>query len=274
MYEKLSTATQYIQGLHPFVPKVGIVLGSGLGVFMECMKDPFQIPYEDIPFFKKTTVDGHKGRLILGNIHNVPCAILQGRLHGYEGYHMNEVVFPVRTLATLGVETLILTNASGGINRNFSLGDLVLIKDHINLMGRNPLVGPNINELGPRFPDMTHTYNRKLRSIFYKVAEENQIQLKEGVYCSLLGPTYETPAEIRMLSTLGADMVGMSTAPEAIAAHHLGIKVAGISCISNMAAGITEKELHHSHIEQEALKVMTTFSTLLSQAIDEIGKTA
>ena len=271
MYEKLSTACQYIQGVREFSPRVGIVLGSGLGPFVDQLQGPSFIPYSDIPFFNETTVDGHSGQLILGHIFGVPTAILQGRLHAYEGYEMGEVVFPVRALATLGADILILTNAAGGINSNFSPGDLVLISDHINLMGRNPLVGPNINELGPRFPDMARAYHPDLRTAFQQTARENDIALKDGVYCSVLGPTYETPAEIRMISAMGGDMVGMSTTPEAIAANHLGMKVAGISCITNMAAGISNEKLDHDDVKAEALKVMATFSKLLAKTIAHIA---
>ena len=272
MYGKLSTAAQYIQNVRHFVPKVGMVLGSGLGTFVERVQDVVIIPYGEIPFFHKTSVEGHQGRLILGFIENVPVVILQGRLHAYEGHEMDEIVFSVRTLAILGAETLILTNAAGGINKEFCPGDLVVIKDHINLMGKNPLLGPNINELGPRFPDMTEAYSPELRGHFHQVAKENNIVLKEGIYCSVLGPTYETPAEINMISVLGGDMVGMSTVPEAIAAKHLGLKVAGISCITNMAAGLSNEKLNHDDIEDEALRVMGKFSDLLTRTIKRVNQ--
>ena len=271
MYEKLSVAAQYVQGVRKFTPKVAMVLGSGLGPFVDRVQGATSISYEDIPYFNETTVEGHSGRLILGHVNDVPLAILQGRLHAYEGYEMDEIVFPVRMLATLGAEILILTNAAGGINQDFTPGDLVLINDHINLMGRNPLVGPNINKLGPRFPDMTQAYHPELRELFHQVARQHDIPLRNGVYCSLLGPTYETPAEIKMLATVGGDMVGMSTVPEAIAANHLGLKVAGVSCITNMAAGISNSKLDHDDIKGEALKVMEEFSNLLSFAIEKIA---
>lgn len=273
MYEKLGTAAKYIQSVYPQTPKVGLVLGSGLGAFINSVENPTIIPYKDIPFFRKTTVEGHEGRLILGQVHEIQVAILQGRLHGYEGLPMEEVVFPVRVLATLGIDALILTNAAGGINESFSPGDLVVIKDHINLMGKNPLVGPNINELGPRFPDMTKAYDPKLIGLLEESAEEDRISIKEGVYCALLGPTYETPSEIKMLRTLGGDMVGMSTVPESIAANHLGLKVCGISCITNMAAGIINKKLCHEEVKEQALKVMELFSSLLKTTIKKIGNT-
>ncbi len=271
MYEKLSTAVQYIQSKHNFTPKVGMVLGSGLGAYIETIESKVEIPYEEIPYFRETTVEGHSGRLIFGKVKGVNVAVLQGRLHAYEGYDMEEVVFPVRTLASLGAEYLILTNAAGGINLDYRQGDLVVIKDHINLMGKNPLVGPNIAEMGPRFPDMTQAYPQNLRELFHSTAKDLGFKVKEGVYCSVLGPTYETPAEINMFRTLGADMVGMSTVPESIAANHLGIKVGGISCITNMAAGIEEKELKHEEIKDEALKVMEKFSNLLAETIGKIG---
>lgn len=271
MYEKLSATAQYIQKKHNFTPKVGMVLGSGLGAYIDTLEEMIEIPYDEIPYFNETTVEGHKGRLILGKVNGVNVAILQGRLHAYEGYDMEQVVFPVRTLATLGAEYIFLTNAAGGINFSYKQGDLILIKDHINLMGKNPLVGPNIAELGPRFPDMTKAYCGELRELFKLSAKEINYDLKEGVYGAVLGPTYETPAEINMFRTIGADMVGMSTVPECIAANHLGIKVAGISCITNMAAGIEEKELKHEEIKNEALKVMETFSKLLTLTIGKIG---
>ncbi len=270
MYDKLASAAKHIQSIAEFVPKVGMVLGSGLGVYVEKMEDKIIIPYSEIPYFKETTVEGHQGRLILGKVQGVNIAVLQGRLHAYEGVPMEEVVFPVRTLAALGAEHLILTNAAGGINESYQTGDLIAIKDHINLMGKNPLVGPNLAELGPRFPDMTHAYDPKLREILKESAQEIGLSLKEGTYCSVLGPTYETPAEVRMIRTLGGDMVGMSTVPEAIAANHLGIKVAGISCITNMAAGISRNKLDHGDIKDEALKVMEKFSTLLSNAVKKM----
>ena len=272
MFEKLGTAAKHIQSIYPATPKVGIVLGSGLGAFIDSISDPTIIPYSEIPFFRNTTVEGHEGRLILGKIDNVEVAVLQGRLHGYEGLPMDEVVFPVRVLATLGIESLILTNAAGGINTSFIPGDLVVIEDHINMLGTNPLVGPNISELGPRFPDMTRAYNVDLKNILRDSANELKINIKSGIYCALLGPTYETPAEIKMLRAIGADMVGMSTVPESIAANHLGLKVCGVSCITNMAAGINDEKLTHDDVKIQALKVMELFSTLLSKAITKMNQ--
>ncbi len=272
MYEKLGKAAQYIQSIKTTKPKVGLVLGSGLGVFVDQIENKTIIPYNDIPFFRKTTVEGHEGRLILGKVKGVEVAVLQGRLHAYEGLPMDEVVFPVRLLSILGINTLILTNAAGGVNLNYRPGDLVIIKDHINLMGRNPLIGPNINEMGPRFPDMTHAYNVELNSIMKTASKSLGYDIHEGVYAGVLGPTYETPAEIRMIRTLGGDMVGMSTVPECIAANHMGIKVCGISCVTNMGAGIIDQALKHEDIKHEAQKAMNHFTALLNESIGKFGQ--
>ena len=272
MYEKLGKAAQYIQSVKTSKPKVGVVLGSGLGEFVDQIENKTIISYNDIPYFKKTTVEGHEGRLILGKVQGVEVAVLQGRLHAYEGLPMDEVVFPVRLLSILGISTLILTNAAGGVNLDFKPGDLILIQDHINLMGRNPLIGPNNNQMGPRFPDMSHAYNPELNNILKRVSKNLGFNMREGVYAGVLGPTYETPAEIKMIRALGGDMVGMSTVPECIAANHLGLKVCGVSCITNMGAGIVNQTLRHEDIKEEALKVMSYFSALLSQSIEKFGQ--
>lgn len=273
MYEKLGKAAEYIRSKKVSKPKIGIVLGSGLGVFVDQIDNKVIIPYNEIPYFKKTTVEGHEGRLILGTVKGVEVAALQGRIHAYEGLPMDEVVFSTRTLGILGISTLILTNAAGGINLEYKPGDLILIKDHLNLMGKNPLVGPNLNDFGPRFPDMTEAYNPELRSIMKKIAEEKLgKKMHEGVYAAVLGPTYETPSEIKMFRILGADMVGMSTAPESIAANHFGIKVCGISCITNMGAGIVNQKLKHEDVKEEAMKAMNYFTQLLTLSIEEFGK--
>jgi purine-nucleoside phosphorylase len=267
---KITEASQYILSKISLKPKVGVVLGSGLGIYVDQMENKIIIPYSEIPHFKKTSVEGHEGRLIIGEVHGVTVAALQGRLHAYEGYPMEEIVHPVRTLAALGIEVLILTNASGGINPNFHPGDLVLIEDHINLTGRNPLVGPNIAELGPRFPDMSSAYDPELHRLFMSIAKLHRVDLKSGVYCSVLGPTYETPAEIRMIRTIGGDMVGMSTVPEVIAANHLGLKVAGVACITNYAAGIKDEKLSHADVKRVAEKAMVGFATVLTETIGEL----
>ncbi|MBA2404971.1 MAG: purine-nucleoside phosphorylase [Bdellovibrionales bacterium] len=269
---KILESSQYIQGRFNVKPKIGIVLGSGLGIYVDQIQNKTIIPYQDIPHFKRTTVEGHEGRLILGEVHGVPVAALQGRMHPYEGHPMEEIVHPIRTLAALGIEMLFVTNASGGINLDYHPGDLVAIEDHINLSGRNPLVGPNIAELGPRFPDMSQAYDPELRELLKKVAKNHHVNLKSGVYCSVLGPTYETPAEIRMLRILGADLVGMSTVSEVIAANHLGLKVAGVACITNYAAGIKLEKLSHADVKKVAEKAMVGFATILTETIGELKK--
>jgi purine-nucleoside phosphorylase len=269
MIEKLKKASQYIQSIKNSKPRVGVVLGSGLGAFVDQIENKTIIPYNDIPFFKGTTVEGHVGQLILGSVRGVDVAILQGRIHSYEGHSMEEVVFPVRLLGKLGISTVILTNAAGGVNLSYSPGDLVIIKDHINLMGKNPLIGPNIAQLGTRFPDMSHAYNPLLNNILKNVAQSLGHHIQVGVYAAVLGPSYETPAEIKMIRTLGADMVGMSTVPETIAAHHMGLKVCGISCITNMGAGIVNQTLNHEDIKVEAQKAMDFFTNLLTHSIEK-----
>ncbi|MBG09075.1 MAG: purine-nucleoside phosphorylase [Halobacteriovoraceae bacterium] len=271
MYEKLEQSAKYIQSLRSTSPKIGVVLGSGLGAFVDKIENPKVVPYSEIPHFKNPNVEGHEGRLILGSVEGIEIAVLQGRIHAYEGHSMEEVVFSTRVLATLGIENLILTNAAGGINLDYNPGDIILIDDHINLTGKNPLIGPNKSELGPRFPDMSNAYHPDIKKAFIESAKDMNSDLKSGVYAGLLGPTYETPSEIKMLRILGADMVGMSTVPETIAANHFGVKVGGLSCITNMAAGIKDETLKHEDIKEQALKVMSFFSTLLANAIKKIG---
>lgn len=270
---KIIEASEYVKSKIKTLPKVGIVLGSGLGIYIDQIQNKTIIPYETIPHFKRTSVEGHSGALIIGEVNGVTVAALQGRLHSYEGYAMEDIVLPVRTIAALGLEYLFLTNASGGINADFHPGDLVTITDHINLSGRNPLVGPNIPELGPRFPDMGNAYDKGLREVLHEVAKRQRVNLKNGVYCSVLGPTYETPAEIRMLRVIGADLVGMSTVPEVIAANHLGLKVAGVACVTNYAAGIKEEKLSHADVKLVAEKAMIGFATILTETITELKRT-
>ena len=271
MFDRLKASETYLRSITNTRPSVGLILGSGLGSFVETIEDAKRIAYAEIPFFPQTTIEGHEGRMIVGKVGGVPIAVLQGRVHAYEGVTMDDVVFPTRVLAMLGVESLILTNAAGGINGEFAAGDLVLITDHINLMGKNPLVGPNIKELGPRFPDMTHAYNPEMMKQIQSAANDMNYNLKCGIYAGVLGPTYETPAEVRMLKAMGADMVGMSTVPESIAANHLGLKVSGISCITNMAAGIQKVKLNHDEVKDTALSVMDVFTELLSRSIAKLG---
>ena len=269
--EKLKASADFIEKHKYAKPAVGIILGSGLGAFVDQIEDKVVIQYNDIPNFRKTTVEGHAGQMILGKINGTPIVALQGRFHTYEGLDLDDVVFPVRLLGRLGVKKLILTNAAGGVNLNYQPGDLVIIEDHINLTGKNPLIGPNDNSVGPRFPDMGDAYNKKMIKILEDVSEKCGNKLKRGVYVGVLGPTYETPAEIRMFRTLGGDMVGMSTVHETIAAHHMGLKVCGISCITNMGAGILKQELKHEDIKDEAMKAMNHFTAILKEAVGQLA---
>ena len=265
--EKLEKAKEYICKRAGINPAVGIVLGSGLGNFAERAEIVSEIPYEDIPCFPRSTVEGHKGRFVFGKIGNTPVVIMQGRVHYYEGYPMEDVIMPARIMGLLGIKTLLLTNAAGGVNKGFSAGDLMLIKDHISCFVPNPLIGKNFSELGTRFPDMSEVYDRELSGRIKACAESLGTELKEGVYCQLTGPSYETPAEIKMLSVLGADAVGMSTAVEAIAARHMGVRVCGISLITNMAAGISEVPLSHEEVKEAADKAEVKFGALVERFI-------
>lgn len=270
--EKLKQTTAFLETKNKSKPRVGIVLGSGLGVFVDKIENKVIIPYNEIPHFRKTTVEGHQGQMIFGTVNGTPILALQGRFHLYEGHEMEDVVYPIRLMGHLGVERVILTNAAGGVNLKYQPGDLIIIEDHLNLMGRNPLIGPNDNSLGPRFPDMGHAYNKEMNSILENVSEKLGKKLARGVYAGVLGPTYETPAEIRMIRTLGGDMVGMSTVPETIAAHHMGMKVCGITCVTNMGAGILDQQLKHEDIKDEAMKAMNHFTSILNVAISEFTK--
>ncbi len=265
----LNETAEFIKGkLGENIPQTAVTLGSGLGEFADKLSDKTVIPYQEIPHFHHTTVVGHAGQMVIGKTEKGSHVLaLQGRIHAYEGHSFEEVVFPTRVLKTLGVRNLILTNASGGMNSHFKAGDLVLIKDHLNLTGHNPLMGKNHDFLGPRFPDMTNTYCPGLREAIKKAAKEINYSLKSGVYVGVLGPSYETPAEIKMYQTLGGDMVGMSTVAEAIAGHHCGLKMAGISCITNMAAGLGAEELDHADIKEEANKVKDIFISLIESSL-------
>lgn len=240
-------------------PEMGIVLGSGLGGFAEVMEEAVSIPYRDIPHFPVSTVEGHKGELVFGKVNGKPVVAMQGRFHYYEGYSMQEVTFPIRVMQVLGVTGLIVTNASGGINSSYRPGDLVLIKDHLNFMGENPLRGANHSNLGPRFPDLSEGYDLEWRQKALTVAREIGIHPQEGVYAAMSGPSYETPAEIRYLRTAGADLVGMSTVPEVIVANHGGMRVLGISCVTNMAAGILPQRLSHAEVMETAERIEKQF---------------
>lgn len=265
---QLHDAVAAIQAKAQTTPRIGIVLGSGLGPFVEQIENAITLAYQDIPHFHGTTVVGHEGKLVLGEINKIPVAVMAGRIHAYEGHSFTEVVLPVRTLVKLGCEAIILTNASGGINTAYSPGDLVMITDHLNLTGNNPLLGPNVDEFGPRFPDMSQTYSPCLQAAFQKASQEViGCALATGIYAGVLGPTYETPAEVRMLKNMGADLVGMSTVAEAIAATHMGAKVCGLSCVTNMASGIGGEKLMHEDIKEQANKVMHRFSQLITKGI-------
>jgi purine-nucleoside phosphorylase len=267
LQQRLKEATDFLTKAGPLQAKVGLVLGSGLGPIVDRMSIEREFNYNDIPHFHSTTVLGHQGRLVYGTLAGVKLLVMQGRIHAYEGHTQDDVVFPVRLLKSLGVANVILTNAAGGINTDYSPGQLVLIKDHLNLTGNNPLLGKNHDFLGERFPDLSEVYPKSLRSIFKQSAEALGFKLPEGIYAGVLGPTYETPAEVRMLRVLGADLVGMSTVPESIAAHHAGLKVIGISCVTNMAAGILEQKLRHEDIKDEASKAMNNLGNLLEKSL-------
>ncbi|HEY2932039.1 MAG TPA: purine-nucleoside phosphorylase [Acidobacteriota bacterium] len=267
----LSETAEWLKPQLRIKPSVGLILGSGLGHFLNHMKGSVSIPYSKIPHFPRSTVVGHSGNLVFNRIGKMGFIAMQGRVHFYEGYSISEVVFPLRVLVRLGITSLIVTNAAGGINRRFKPGDLMLINDHINLMGVNPLMGPNLDELGPRFPDMSDAYSLEFRALVRSVAKEQKIKLQEGVYVGLAGPSYETPAEIRMLGLLGADAVGMSTVPEVIAANHSGVKVMGISCITNMAAGILPRKLDHAEVMETTARVRKTFGNLLNGILKKLA---
>ncbi len=255
-----------------FVPKIGIVLGSGLGGFSAEIEKEAIIPYGEIPSFPTSTVDGHAGQFVFGSYKGVPLVLMEGRVHYYEGYSMEEVVLPIRLMGKMGAETIILTNAAGGINETLSPGSLMLISDHIASFVPSPLRGKNDDSLGVRFPDMTEVYSPALRDMAKEAAEKLGIPLSEGVYLQVSGPNYETPSEIRAFRTLGADAVGMSTAVEAVAARHMGLSVLGISCISNMAAGISKTPLSHEEVRENAERVGADFKRLLIEIIKKAGK--
>jgi purine nucleoside phosphorylase I, inosine and guanosine-specific len=256
---KLAEARRYIMERVVSLPEIGIILGSGLGSFAELVEDKVVIPYKDIPHFPISTVEGHAGQLVFGKVAGRKVIIMQGRFHYYEGYTMQEVTFPIRVMQVLGTTGLIVTNAAGGINPAFNPGDLVLIKDHLNLMGDNPLRGANLLSLGPRFPDLSEGYDLEWRQKALTIARELGINPREGVYAAMSGPSYETPAEIRYLRAIGADMVGMSTVPEVLVANHGGMQVLGISCVTNMAAGILPQKLSHAEVMETAGRIEKQF---------------
>jgi purine-nucleoside phosphorylase len=271
-FARASRAAKFIQSKTKLRPRIGLVLGSGLGAFADELSSAKHIPYDAIPGFPRSTVEGHSGQLVIGTAAGVPMAVMQGRVHLYEGYSPKEVVFPMRVLGRLGVRAAILTNAAGAINLDYSQGALVVIRDHINLQAGNPLIGPNDERLGPRFPDMSQAYWKPYREIALEAARKLGKTVHQGVYAGLLGPSYETPAEIRYLRTIGADLVGMSTIAEVIAARHMGIKVLAISCVTNMAAGILDEVLRHEDVLRTTERVKGDFAALLGAVLPEIAK--
>ena len=253
-------------------PRVALVLGSGLGGFADELHHASRIPYAEIPAFPRSTAVGHAGNLVIGNVEGITVAAMQGRVHLYEGYSAQQVAFPVRVFARMGVKAIVFTNAAGGLNPSYGRGALIAIRDHINLQGRNPLVGPNDDRFGPRFPDMTDCYDQQFRRFVLDEAERLGGDIYEGVYAALLGPSYETPAEIRYLRTIGADLVGMSTVPEVIAARHMGLNVLAISCVTNMAAGMTGEKINHDEVLETGERVRGKFLSLLRAVIPKINQ--
>jgi purine-nucleoside phosphorylase len=265
---QLTEAAALVRARSPLTPAIGLVLGSGLGAYAKSLTDAVAIPYADIPHFAPSTAVGHRGELVLGKAEGgVPVAVMAGRVHLYEGYPVAQVVFPVRMLARLGVKTLLLTNAAGSVNVNYKPGELVILSDHINLTGVNPLTGPNPDELGPRFPDMTDAYDPVLREIAEKACWKAGVTARKGVYLGLAGPSYETPAEIRMARTLGADVVGMSTVLEVIAARHMGLRCLGISCVTNMGAGVLKQKIDHQEVLEVGERVKQGLLEVLGRII-------
>jgi purine-nucleoside phosphorylase len=272
-YERAEHAARFIRsraGAEAWQPRTALVLGSGLGAFADEIDDARQIPYEEIPGFARPTVEGHAGRLVVGSVGGHAVAAMQGRFHFYEGYTLEEVTFPVRTLALLGVKSLVLTNAAGGLNNSYTQGALIVISDHLNLMGVNPLIGRNDARFGARFPDMTEVYDHEYQDVAVTEAHGMNLELRRGIYAALSGPSYETPAEIRMLRLLGADAVGMSTVPEAIVARQMGLRVLGLSCITNMAAGTTDQPINHDEVIETGERVRATFAALLRRVIPKL----
>lgn len=270
--ERLLSCLECVRKKVDFQPKIGLILGSGLGDYGESIKLKYVMDYSEIEGFPVSTVPGHKGRFLFGYVEDVPVIAMQGRVHYYEGYPMADVVLPIRLMKLMGAEILFLTNASGGVNETFKPGDLMMINDQISDFVPSPLIGENIEELGTRFPDMSHIYDKELQDILREAAQTLDISLKEGVYLQFTGPNYESPAEIRMSRILGADAVGMSTACEAIAANHMGMKICGISCISNMAAGISKRPLNHKEVQEAADQAAPLFKKLVTESIRRMGK--
>lgn len=271
VYDKLIGCLSCVRKTTDFIPKVALVLGSGLGDFAKEIDVVCEIPYEQIEDFPVSTVPGHAGKFIFGYIGKTPVVCMKGRVHYYEGYDITDVVLPIRLMKLLGAEVFFVTNAAGGVNTSFHAGDLMLIKDHIALFAPNPLIGENEEAFGVRFPDMSQIYDADLQNLIRKIAKENDIYIQEGVYTYLTGPSYESPADIKALKVLGADAVGMSTVPEAIAANHMGMKICGISCISNLAAGMSETPLCHEEVQQAADEAAPKFKKLVSEVLKQLA---
>lgn len=271
LFDRAQRAAEQILSRTKTQPAIAVVLGSGLGAFADELSESTSIAYKDIHGFAQATVEGHAGKLVIGKAGNVPIAAMQGRFHFYEGYSLDEVTFPVRVLKLLGVRTLILTNAAGSLNTELTPGSLMIISDHINLMGVNPLIGPNENRFGPRFPDLSSTYDPELQSLVIEEAKAMNIEMRRGVYAALTGPSYETPAEIHMVRTMGADAVGMSTVPEAIVARHMDMAIIGISCITNLAAGVSNRPIDHSQVMEIGNRVRGQFTELLRRVIAKLA---
>lgn len=272
VYKRLTDCYESIRDRIPFQPKVALVLGSGLGDFADKAEAEGILDYHDIQGFPVSTVQGHKGRFVFAHIGGTPVVMMQGRVHYYEGYSMEDVVLPARLMKMMGAEILFLTNAAGGVNWDFKAGDFMMITDQIASFVPSPLIGPNVDELGPRFCDMSHVYDLDLQEIIRQSAKKLSIDLKEGVYLQLTGPAFETPAEVRMVRILGGDAVGMSTACEAVAANHMGMKICGISCISNLGCGMTDQPLSHTEVSETADRVAPMFQSLVTEAIARMGK--
>jgi len=271
LYARAEQAARTIRSRTELKPQLALILGSGLGGFADEFVEAVAIPYGEIPGFATSTAEGHAGRLVIGKVGTVPVVAMQGRVHFYEGYSLEEVTFPIRVFKLLGVKRLVLTNAAGGIDIELNQGALMVISDHLNLMGVNPLRGPNDETFGPRFPDLSEAYSRKLQEQAVDEAHKLGVDLRRGIYAALAGPSYETPAEIHMLRGLGADAVGMSTVPETIVARHMGIDVLGISCITNMAAGISDEPINHAEVMETGRRVRETFTKLLRGIISRLG---
>ena len=267
MYKKLTSCVESIRKKTDFMPEAALILGSGLGDYADGIQVEAVVDYADIEGFPVSTVTGHKGRFVFGYVKETPVVVMQGRVHYYEGYPMQEVVLPTRLMGMLGAKKLLLTNAAGGINESFHPGDFMMITDHITMGVPNPLIGRNIEELGTRFPDMSEVYSRRIQDVIRAAAKQCSVNLQEGVYVQLTGPSYETPAEIRMCRIWGGDAVGMSTACEAIAARHMGMEVGGISCVTNMAAGVSKQKLSHKEVQETADRVSAQFKELVTEVI-------